>query len=461
MRGEDRAVSERRARLDFISRQFGSRELIWAGLRADDIQAISDLPNLAGSFSIIGGHNREGLMPSIEFEDLSGVRVDLDTWDIEEHLETDPVREFRHTILNRLLNDTALLPYRPSRFLSSILFARRDRCLDLGLFGAHQQLFEDKPWVETNVAALGLPHVGWEYVADEELARVRRRLSDGPIMLRVSRSSGGTGLVRVDDPDLLEESWPHRPEAFVAVSQFIEKAIPVNVGATVWRNGVTMHHPSVQLIGISECATRPFGYCGNDFGLAAELDDLTFEQLERSVLTLGQWLRSRNYLGTFGVDFLVNDRGVPLFTEINPRFQGSTHASSQLSSEAGESCLFLDHIAAILGHDAPPFHSLQQIARNVSPLAHIIIHWTGSPSHLDSTPLASALRAQPAHSRTDIATKPNVITETGGVVARVTVRDRITATGRDLLAPWKTVISSRVGAKTNHIGCLSARRNEL
>lgn len=445
-------MTERQARLDFISRKLGRRELIWAGLRTDDIEAISDLPHLAESFSVIGGRNRNGLMPSVEFEDLSGRRVDLDAWDIEEHLETQPAREFRHRILNRLLGNTALLPYRPSRFLSSILFARRDRCLDLGLFGVHQQLFEYKPWVETSVAALRLERVKWEYVADEELARVRRRLSDGPIMLRVSRSSGGAGLVRVDDPGLLEESWPHRPEAFVAVSCFIEKAIPVNVGATVWRNGVTMRHPSVQLIGVSECTTRPFGYCGNDFGLAAELDDLTLEQLERSVMTLGRWLRRCNYLGTFGVDFLVDTRGVPLFTEINPRFQGSTHASSQLSSEAAESCLFLDHIAATLGHDAPSSRSLKEIARTVKPLAHIVIHWPGSPSQLDSAPLASALRAQPAHCRTDIASKPNVTTDTGGVVARVTVRDRVTATGYELLDPWRTVITSWVENNTNYFG---------
>ena len=444
---EDGNMTDRRARLDFISRHLGRRELIWAGLRADDIHAISDLPHLAGSFSIIGGHNRNGLMPSVEFEDLSGLRVDLDAWDIEEHLETEPAREFRHAVLNRLLGDTALLPYRPSRFLSSILFARQDRCLDLGLFGAHQQLFEYKPWVETNVAALGLPHVSWEYVADEELTRVRRCLSEGPIMLRVS----GAGLVRVDDPGMLEESWPHRPEAFVAVSQFIEKAIPVNIGATVWRDGITMRHPSVQLIGIPECTTRPFGYCGNDFGLASELDNLTLDQLERSVVTLGQWLRSRNYLGTFGVDFLVDARGVPLFTEINPRFQGSTHASSQLSSEADESCLFLDHIAAVLGHDAPPSHSLKKIAHSVTPLAHIIIHWKGNPSQLDSAPLTSALRAQATHFRTDIATKLGVITDTGGVVARVTVRDRVTATGYELLDPWRTVVASWDKAKTNYI----------
>jgi hypothetical protein len=149
----------RASALKYISQRLGDRELIWGGLRSDDIEAISDLRQLAGSFAIVGGHDRGGAVPSLDFEDLSGARVDLDNWDIDDHLDTPAAHEFREAILRRLADPTALLPYRPSRFLSAIMFARRDRCLDLGLFGAHQAMFEHKPWVETMVASLGLPQV--------------------------------------------------------------------------------------------------------------------------------------------------------------------------------------------------------------------------------------------------------------------------------------------------------------
>ena len=216
-------------------------------------------------------------------------------------------------------------------------------------------------------------------------------------------------------------------------------AIPVNIGATVWHDGVTMRHPSVQLIGISECTTRPFGYCGNDFGQAAELEAGTLDAIEAAVQTIGRWLRRYDYLGTFGVDFLVHD-GVPLFTEINPRFQGSSHASSQLSSEAGESCLFLDHLAAMLGHGAPQSRSLRQTAREVPAFAHLVVHWTRPSAVVDSTLLVSALQAQPAHCRTDVVTKPGVITDSGGVVARTTARAQMTSTGFDLAEPWRSLV---------------------
>lgn len=438
-------MSDRRSVLDFISRKLGRRDLIWGGLRSDDIEAISDLEQLAGSFSVIGGHDRGGAVPSMDFEDLSGVRPDLDSWDIEDHLETSEAHEFREAILTRLSGPTALLPYRPSQFLSSILFARKDRCLDLGLFGAHQAIFDHKPWVETKVAALNLPQVPWVYVADEEQAIARLMLSEGPIMLRVSRSSGGAGLVRIDDPDLLAERWPRGPEAFVSVTPFLEKAVPINIGATVWHDGVTMHHASVQLIGIEGITNRPFGYCGNDFGLVADLNATTLDSIEASVIALGRWLRRYDYLGTFGVDFLVHE-GTPLFTEINPRFQGSTHASSQLSGEAGESCVILDHIAAMLGRDAPPSRPLREVARGTPRLAHLVVHWTGAPAYLDSAPLADALERLPAHCRTDIAAKPTVLTETGGVVVRVTTRDQMSTTGFDLREPWASVVREWVQA---------------
>ena len=177
-------LTDRRRILAFISNKLGCRDLIWAGLRTDDIEAISDLKQVAASFSIVGGNNRGVSVPSLEFEDLVGVRVDLDSRDIEDHLDTPQAHEFREAILARLRRPTALLPYRPSRFLSSILLARRDQCINLGLFFAHQALFEHKPWVETEVTFLGLPHVPWVYVADEEQSKVLRMLTKGPIMLR-------------------------------------------------------------------------------------------------------------------------------------------------------------------------------------------------------------------------------------------------------------------------------------
>jgi hypothetical protein len=250
------------------------------------------------------------------------------------------------------------------------------------------------------------------------------------------------GIVRVDDPSSLEMEWPHAEEAFVSVSSYLRESVPMNVGATVWNDGVSVHFPSVQLIGIPNCVGRPFGYCGNDFGFVRNLDDKIINRIEERTKTIGRWLHGYGYRGTFGVDYLLVD-GDLLFTEVNPRFQGSTHLSCRLSIEAQEGCLMLEHIGALLGMSAPPRRPLLEYVREVPPISHFVVHWLGnSAKHLDPTPLANALIGQSSTAGVDVLTKPNLLTEINAVVGRFTVRDSVTNTGYDLSEPWTSMIDS-------------------
>jgi hypothetical protein len=433
---------KRDALLKEVSKRLSGRRLIWAGLRGDDVEPLADLSQLAGSFTIANTYARSPHIDALSYEDLSGVRVDPEVWDIDEHLGAVETAEFRRSLLRALSVPSALLPYRPSKFLSALWFARRDRCQNLGLFGGHQAAFEHKPWVETAVAELGLPHIPWVYVADEDQLHTHKLLERGPIMLRESRTSGGEGLVRVTDPHELTAQWPHVDEAFVSVSPYLTGGIPVNVGATVWHNGVTVHYPSVQLIGIAGCVTRPFGYCGNDFGLARDLDPKLIDSIERSTITIGAWLRSQGYLGTFGVDFLLH-QGKLLFTEINPRFQGSTTASSWLSVENGEGCLLLEHLAALLRKPAPSERPLRDRVKELPDLAHLVVHWTGPhAARLDPQPLISAMSRIRRGNWSDVLTNPKIITSRGASVARITVRDRLTTSGFDLSEPYRSTVDA-------------------
>lgn len=442
--------TERQRMIGAVAQALEGRDLVWAGLRADDVVAISDLPNLAGSFSIVGGASRGSALDGIDFEDLTGVRVDLDAWDIDDHLDTTEVHEFREAMLRQLGGHTALLPYRPSLFLSAVGFARQDRCLNLGLFGSFQRAFEHKPWVELAVAnELKLPRVPWRYVADEEQLSVRRMLDDGPLMLRRSRSSGGAGMARVSSTGELSTLWPSNSERFVAVAPFLEDTLPINIGATVWREGVTIDRPSVQLIGMPELTDRPFGYCGNDFGIVGDLDSGSLGSLETSTLAIGRWLRDHGYRGTYGVDYLLH-RGQVLFTELNPRFQGSTHASGQLASEADEPGLVLEHLAAMLGIPMPNSLPLEEVARATPPLAHFVVHWDGPTRQVDAESLLAPLQRVTTYLRADVAAKPTVNVDPRGVVARITARSRVTTNGFDLADPWKSIL---VEWQQNHIPC--------
>jgi hypothetical protein len=147
----------------------------------------------------------------------------------------------------------------------------------------------------------------------------------------------------------------------------------MNVGAVAWDDSVTVHHPSVQLIGIPGCTRREFGYCGNDFAAMKQIDVDVIDQIEDQTRRIGDWARAQGYRGAFGVDFMVKDCRV-LFTEMNPRMQGSTRLSSRLSALSGQPCILLDHVGALLHLSAPVRPSLREVVALAPDAAQVMLH---------------------------------------------------------------------------------------
>lgn len=429
-----------RVQRDHLLRQvraaLAGRNLVYFGTRGEDVECVADLPELSAAYCVVGASRRRTSVRSVALEDLTSYRVDLDAHDIDDDLATPEVGELRRAMLRSLSNPSVLFTYRPSTFLSAICFARADKVEYAGMFKDHQSAFEHKPWVESSVRALQVPAIPWTYVADEDQLDSLPFLDDGPVMLRRSRSSGGTGLTKVSCRTELEAAWPRETESFVSVAPFIPDGISTNVSAVVWRDGVTVHPASVQLIGTPGLTIRPFGYCGNDFGAARELDPRHLEIMDASTSRVGEWLRTRGYLGAFGVDFLIADDAV-LFTEINPRLQGVTHLASQLAIGQGLSCVMLEHLAAQLGLPSTPSRSLREQVSDSPDLAHLVMHRLPEfQEMIDGHDLADVLFTWDEVRRLDVEPTAGLTLAPGATIGRVTVEGRLTQNGTDLLAPW-------------------------
>jgi ATP-grasp domain len=420
-----------------VSRRIAGRQLVYFGTRGFDVEGVADVPELTAAFSVVGANDRRIHLQSLALEDLTGRRMDLDTYEIDDELTTAGVVELRRALLRTLSRESVVFTYRPSTFLSAVCFARSDRTAYAGMFKDQQAAFEHKPWVESSLRQLGVPSIPWTYIADEEQFDAEHLLSAGPVMLRRSRSTGGTGIYRVESPDELRDAWPHQEESFVSVAPFLDGGIPTNVGGVVWRDGVTLHPPSIQLIGIPELTNRPFGYCGNDFGAARDLDPRLVAQMESSTLLAGQWLQSCGFRGAFGVDFLVVGDDA-LFTEVNPRLQGVSHLSCQLSAAAAESCVMLEHLASCLGVMAPEMVGLAHQVKQLPDIAHLVFHRSEhSPTEFDAEALAPDLSDWPELSRVDMRPPSGVSVDVGATVVRTTVLDRVTVTGLSLAEKWR------------------------
>jgi hypothetical protein len=427
-----------------ISRRLDGRQLVYFGTRGDDAEGVGDQAELAAVFSLIAAHRGRTSVESVALEDLTGERVDLDTYDVDDDLARPEVVELRRAMLRTLWKGSVVFTYRPSTFLSAICFARQDRCLYAGMFKDHQAAFEHKPWVESKVRAMGIPTIPWTYIADEDQLNALPILADGPIVLRRSRSSGGTGLFRIETAAELEAAWPEQDEAFVSVAPFIPDGIPTNVSGVVWHDGVTVHGASVQLIGIPELTSRPFGYCGNDFGAARELPQNVIREMEQATMLVGRWLLSHGFIGGFGVDFLVQGEQV-LFTEINPRLQGVTHLACQARAAAGESCVLLEHLAANLGLSAPTSQSLTNQVAEVATLSHVVFHRPPpGVAYAGGLAVGDDLLGRDGVTRLDVVCPPSVTPVPGATIARVTLAARVTDTGLALIEPW----ASRIAAAT-------------
>jgi ATP-grasp domain len=436
-------MTSRKAVIARIEADLGTRDLVWFGTRGDDADGVADVANLASSFSIIAQYRSRATVAGYALERHSGLRVDLDVHDIDEDPFVAPIGKLRRELLDALATPSVIFTYRPSTFLSAVCFARQGRATYLGMFKDHQAAFEHKPWVESAIGGLKLPRIPWRYVADSEQSAVLAMFRTGPIVLRRSHSSGGTGVVLVNDPHELAQAWPTQDEAFVSVAPFIPDALPVNVGAVVWDDGVTVDLPSMQLIGLSELTPRQFGYCGNDFAAAKTFSDDLLDAIEENTALIGRWMGDLGYRGAFGVDYLVQN-DVPLFVEVNPRFQGSTHASSRLARVMGESCIMTDHLSALLHHGPGPRRPLARRVRDCPDLSHIVVHTTESPvGPVDSHGLARRMSSAMGYAHADVIHPPELDCALGAAIGRFTFRRSVTSTGFDLAPDLKELVAKQ------------------
>jgi hypothetical protein len=269
--------------------------------------------------------------------------------------------------------------------------------------------------------------VPWSDHRAGETQHAAARLRTGPLVLRSLRSTGGAGLRLVRQAEGLATRDAASDREFFAVAPYLDGALPLNIGACVFPDGeVTLHAPSVQLIGIPGCTRRPFGYCGNDFAAARRLGPEVLQPLEAMARTVGRWLASQGYIGAFGIDALWHG-GRVLFTELNPRFQGSSLASAELDEAAGRPNVYLDHVAAFLGLPPPPREPLAHTVERYPDLAQIIVH------NCTDAPAAWSPR-RPGTGRWTMEPASGVLVDPDATLARLVVDRAVTQDGRALAA---------------------------
>jgi hypothetical protein len=365
-------MNARKKRIAEIERAVGSARLVFFGTRGADAELLIEIRQFDRIFSQVAPLHALSIEETC-LEALTKQRVDLDRYNIDDD-RRPVVSKIRGQLLRAFDSPCCVVAYRPCAMLASAWFPRSDRVRYLGLFHEKQSCFEHKPWVERQLADVGIQVLPWSYYADEESHILLESSRAQALVLRTNRTDGGAGVELVRDPRDLKSRWPRHTDGFLAVAPFLTPSTSLNVNACVFQNGqVSLHGPSVQLIGLRSATTRRFGYCGNDFCRVEEIDGKLVDQLEDIVVRTGKWLHKNGYLGAFGVDSLIY-RGKIYLTEVNPRFQGSSLLSAVIDQQLDRPDVFLNHIAAFLGLSVPAPVRLRDLVRRQPPLAHVICH---------------------------------------------------------------------------------------
>jgi hypothetical protein len=424
-------MNDRRRRIEALQKEIGHRKLIWFGTRGSDARPLLELSGFRECYSLISPLGALALDAEVSLETLRRFRVDLNRYDVDADTSEEASELHRHLV--RACGEPCYLAaYRPSAFLASAYFPRSQLVRYLGMFHQRQAPFEHKPWVETELSDFGVNVIPWRYFGDEDLTLLEETLIHGPLVLRTNKSDGGAGLNLVRNRAELLSRWPAHGDGFLAASPFLEPNVPLNINACVFPDGVALHAPSLQLIGIAPCTGRVFGYCGNDFARIRDLDDEVLDSFETIALGVGEWLRSKGYVGAFGVDAIVHEGRVYL-TEVNPRFQGSSAVAARLAANMEISDLFMDHISAFLGLEAPAPRSIRMLAREQEQLAQIVCY------NRDAFPVGFGTGEQPIEERdmeVDLLPPPGVEVESEGMIFKALVRGPVTADGHSLLRPY-------------------------
>jgi hypothetical protein len=419
---------DRNLALESIKERLGDRQLIWIGFNGMDAVSLLDIPQFSHCYSLAESLASGRRVEEFSIEEHLGVRHgNTGGWDVY----SGAFDTMAQSVLDACKAPSVVMSFMPVPFLHSISFIR-PQAQYLGLPWPKFELLNSKPWVEERLAGYeAIRPVPWRSLPEgaSRWQAVQTELERGPVVLRAASGMGGKGheLVR-NSAELTASTLMSAPT--LSMGPYIDQHVPVSVAGCVFRDGgVTLHSPSVQLIGLPELTDSPFVFCGNDYVAVKSLAANHLQRLEAAIRSAGEWLHENEYVGAFGLDAMIAGDDV-WFSEINPRFPASVRLSAELDRFDGVPDLFQDHLMAWLGMDSYETPSLAGIARRQQPLSQVLCY------NLSSQPVAVDREAMAVREgvRVDLAPAEGVLVQPGAVLFALVSNQQVTSDGQSLFS---------------------------
>jgi len=234
------------------------------------------------------------------------------------------------------------------------------------------EMLNRKTWVRRQLKRLGVPVIPGSEVrlAPHQFATLARRYGL-PLVISLDHSAAGSGVhLAHDEADFRALAEAHRGAA-ASVMRFIDGR-SLSMAAVRTDEAVLLGEPSLQVIGQPGLTNLSFGWCGNDF-CGRHLEEHEVEQMRDIQRRVGDWLGdlcvgSRcGFRGIFGVDFISDGTNVH-FTEINPRFLGTTALMADRQQELGRIPMSFLHMVPFLPEMAVDEEFVEEYNAGLEPL---------------------------------------------------------------------------------------------
>lgn len=335
--------------------ELGFSNVVWMGIRAGDYKKFeSFMPVhgiISGYFGTDSAFFREKILYS--YEEQARIRRDWNTTDFGQEVFSQ---------LEKLNPRILVVPYCSNQSLEDFVsLSGRDALLAAPKINL-KNFFDGKLRVKKILGGKGIVRrVPQETINPEDSGsedkledRIKRVFDTfgAPIVVQLSCGASGSGTYFADSPEFVREIVSSHRQCPVELMKYISGK-SLNINAVILDSGIILSQPSVQIIGQKECTPLNFGYCGNDFG-SGNLTEETKKEISQTTEKIGAWMRSFGYRGIFGVDYLLSQPEQQLyFTEINPRFQGSTTLLTERQLQNGYLPISFFHLLPFLGCGIP------------------------------------------------------------------------------------------------------------
>ncbi|MBK9749688.1 MAG: ATP-grasp domain-containing protein [Chloroflexi bacterium] len=244
-----------------------------------------------------------------------------------------------------------VIPYRNTKALADL--SRNSNFKVLGPSPELISAIDDNLYVFSELSRRGILQPKGKIVISSTLETLERNPITLPHVLKCRTSASGSGCYFINNETQLQHFQNEFLGEPLLLSEFIS-GISLNIHGVITESELHMSAPSIQLVGISECAERAEIYCGNDYAAVEQVSTDIITSVREQTEYVGKWLSSIGYTGIFGVDFVANRDGAYV-VDVNPRFQGSTSLLTQLELKAGSITTVEKHISHYLG-ETPTFN---------------------------------------------------------------------------------------------------------